>query len=105
MKIAPWVVVLIVSNLVALVGGFVSAATWKATVETEMRLGRERSSEEFAALRGQLSQRTDAIASRLDRYESSQSSSATMQVRIDALTAGQQDLNARVRQLELGRRR
>lgn len=105
MKLAPWVVILIVSNLVAILGGFASAASWKATVETEMRLGRERTSEEFAALRGQLSQRTDAIALRLDRYESGQGSLEALRVRVDLNTRAVEDLQARVRAVESDRRR
>lgn len=104
-KLAPWAIALIVSNLVALVGGFASAASWKATVETEMRLGRERTSEEFAALRGQLTQRTDAIAARLDRYESGQSTTATLQFRVEALSQQINEQNARIRALESERRR
>jgi len=100
--VGKWVIALVVTNLLAILGPASTFVAWKATIETQTKYDREQSARELSQIRSALTDGLAAVERRLDRGESLQTEVVTLRTQRAEDRERLVDALARIHALESG---
>lgn len=98
--VGKWVIALVVTNLLAILGPASTFVAWKATIETQTKYDREQSARELSQIRSALTDGLAAVERRLDRSESLQTEVVTLRAQRAEDRERMADALARIHALE-----